>query len=1315
MPANRAIVLALLWWCGQVHPQTGSPGQSIQEGLRRQEERARSQQRPQDAGPGELNPARPQAPQPTFLLEARCFTIHEISLAGQDAARFRWLADAALPYLRRCVGVQGLSDIASRLDRALRDAGYATTRVALPPQSLEAGQLQLNVQAGRVDSIRMVDASGKPRDPDQRWGTWRNAFPVSAGDILNVRDLEQGVENMNRLPGQNVSTRLEPGEDANGSVVVIERKGGAFSDRLRGGVTLDNAGSPSLGRAQLSASLALDNPAGLNDIVSASLSTNAKQPASTSRSQSLSVSYSVPWGYNLLSLNASHSRFAQYVQGTTVRFLSSGQSDSAGIRAQRTVWRGASARLDAYAALSTRQSQSYLDDVEIIVQRRHTSNLETGISWRQLLESATVDADLAYRRGVPWRDAQDDLASAATGGLTLRPRIWLFNASVTGDMKLGGRPVQYNAALRMQQTSDATLSLDQFAIGGRSSVRGFDGGAVNVSDAQQVYNQAGTIYSATDLSLTTGALDTTGGTIGAGGRLTLQTGELEAAGAKVTANGDIAVTASTSADLGSSTWSARENFTVASGGNLNATGARLLAEGSLTLQGSGIATANAEIAAHNLSLDAKSGVLNNAAGKLQATGSLNAVAQGINNAGGTIAANGEVMVNAGTAALHNEGGLLYSTQGHASIAAGPLYNNGGVLAAAGALTVGGGPLHNTEGVISGAHAASISVRGLYNDAGVIEAGAGGLTLNTQGQALRNVASGNARGIVSSGDISITAGEVINTSVPGGTGGAGYIGAGGALTVTANGNITNTAGAVITAAAASIDAGGDVTNAGLINSAEGATAITAAALRNTGRIYGDSVAIIAPVYNGADAAGAGAVIASRSGNISIDGPVSNAAGSLIMSLNDLSVTGAVANQGATLSASRHLTIGGALANTNAALSLTSLTRHDATGGFYIQPAGSTATWRPDELLYVSRDSGFWVLPGNVYPLAQFGGAARPLMSSCADPVDGYIVCGNFYSAADPIWQLMGVASPGAGPGAPPAGCANDLGEGAIMRITTGSCGGYWSGMDAWSASLPAHHAALDAAITAFNNDLAARTVNNWYELAVTGQTVSETAVTSSRPGQVLAGGNMTLAGGTNHDSIIVAGGNLEGGALQNLATKGQRQATQEGTQVYSWGDHDGGLFGSGYRRNRSEPQPIASAPTVTSFDLPLVRLLAGTPPASVVAPASLPPAAAPGGEPGTPHSPDQPVLPGSLIAAPERARQQGTSAAPPGAALAAIAAAAPQPRAAPAPVKAEGYLTVTSQGVVRVPGSQLFALNRAPGARYALRRRGQGRMRARCRR
>jgi hemolysin activation/secretion protein len=252
---------------------------------------------------------------------------------------------------------------------------------------------------------------------------------------------------------------------------------------LRGGVSLDNSGSKALGRGQLSANLALDNPLGLNDIVSTSLNTNLEQPTCTHRSQSASTNYSVPWGYTLLSLSASESRFAQYVQGTTVKFLSSGRSSSAEGRLQYTAWRTASSRMGLYGSIPTRRAVSYLDDVEVLVQRRRTTSLETGISYRHLFESSSFELDAGLRRGMPWRGAQEDFATAADGGLTLRPKVATLSAAWATDLTLAGTKFQYSGNLRGQHTRSTTLSIDQISIGGRGSVRGFDGDAVLIAES----------------------------------------------------------------------------------------------------------------------------------------------------------------------------------------------------------------------------------------------------------------------------------------------------------------------------------------------------------------------------------------------------------------------------------------------------------------------------------------------------------------------------------------------------------------------------------------------------------------------------------------------------------------------------------------------------------------------------------------------------------------------------------------------------------------------------------------------------------------
>lgn len=83
------------------------------------------------------------------------------------------------------------------LTEALTSDGYITTQVSVPDQDLTSGTLVLNIHPGRIERVRFTKTVA--------WGTWRNAFPFGEGDILNVRSLEQGLEQMKRVGNQDIT------------------------------------------------------------------------------------------------------------------------------------------------------------------------------------------------------------------------------------------------------------------------------------------------------------------------------------------------------------------------------------------------------------------------------------------------------------------------------------------------------------------------------------------------------------------------------------------------------------------------------------------------------------------------------------------------------------------------------------------------------------------------------------------------------------------------------------------------------------------------------------------------------------------------------------------------------------------------------------------------------------------------------------------------------------------------------------------------------------------------------------------------------
>jgi hemolysin activation/secretion protein len=119
-PCLTAIAAVLAVVCvASAHAQSPAPDPITQEGLRRQEERSRQLREQQTPGADALNPPRSRAAQEPPTAEFPCFVIREVQLEGPGWEGFAWVVDAALPYVRQCVGVRGLARIAEswRTDR----------------------------------------------------------------------------------------------------------------------------------------------------------------------------------------------------------------------------------------------------------------------------------------------------------------------------------------------------------------------------------------------------------------------------------------------------------------------------------------------------------------------------------------------------------------------------------------------------------------------------------------------------------------------------------------------------------------------------------------------------------------------------------------------------------------------------------------------------------------------------------------------------------------------------------------------------------------------------------------------------------------------------------------------------------------------------------------------------------------------------------------------------------------------------------------------------------------------------------------------
>lgn len=219
-------------------------------------------------------------------VETPCFRIQAVQLDGARLHAFDWLLARMNRYLRECVGREGLNLIVRQLSAQLIERGLITTRIGIPEQDLSSGVLRLQVFPGVIREIRFKDDSAR--------ASWRSALPMRPGDLLDLRDLEQGLEQMKRLPSQDVDFKIVPADTPGQSDIVIEVK---QQKPWRIAASLDNAGSRSTGYRQAALSVSFDNPLGMNDLLSLTWNRDADQTTDQHGTRGSSIAYSVPWGY----------------------------------------------------------------------------------------------------------------------------------------------------------------------------------------------------------------------------------------------------------------------------------------------------------------------------------------------------------------------------------------------------------------------------------------------------------------------------------------------------------------------------------------------------------------------------------------------------------------------------------------------------------------------------------------------------------------------------------------------------------------------------------------------------------------------------------------------------------------------------------------------------------------------------------------------------------------------------------------------------------------------------------------------------------
>lgn len=392
--------------------------------------------------------------------DERCFDIGQIRLEG---ARLLDQADQARilePFAGQCLGVGKLNELLKAITQFYIDRGYVTSRAYLPQQDLSSGELRVIVVEGRLEGL---DSSELASDRELVMG-----FPGQRGEVLNLRELEQLVDQLNRLPSRQAQLELVPGQEVGGSRVRLQ---GQRSKPWRAGLSRNNDGQESTGEQQWGLNFDWDSPLGLADQLSLRATRDAVSD-SYRHSHSQSLIYQMPYGWWNFSYSYNQSYYRTQSEGNGFIFDQDGDSKTHALRGERVLHRDAVSKTAFSLGVSHLRSNNFILGNRIDTSSTRLSEAQLGFNHGRRIGTAFVNADIGWQRGIGAFDAQR--AGDPQGSQPVaRYNKYSLTLSYLQPFELWGESFSFDSLAYGQKSEDVLFSPQRISIGGLSSVRGF--------------------------------------------------------------------------------------------------------------------------------------------------------------------------------------------------------------------------------------------------------------------------------------------------------------------------------------------------------------------------------------------------------------------------------------------------------------------------------------------------------------------------------------------------------------------------------------------------------------------------------------------------------------------------------------------------------------------------------------------------------------------------------------------------------------------------------------------------------------------------
>ncbi|EPZ8122295.1 ShlB/FhaC/HecB family hemolysin secretion/activation protein [Yersinia enterocolitica] len=400
-----------------------------------------------------------------------CLPINEVFVHGVTLDSIKY-TEQLVNINNGCIKHHDINSLAENLTSQYIKKGYIAARARFIPIN-SRGQLGLSITEGMVEKIEGGD----------RRTHHKMLFSDMVGKPLNVSQLDQAIDQANRLQSNRVTLDIRPGHK-NGNVIVSIDNINAEPWHLS--TSVDNYGYKGSDKWRNRTSLKVDSPLGFSDLVMLDF-IRTLENAKKAYKNEVTFFYSVPYGDLTLNTLINYKNHRRYEKPKFNVINFNGSSKEYNVNADYVFYRDQNSINSISTKVEHKIIDRYIAKTKVGVNSHRLSALGMSLNQFRLFSNGSMNFNISVKRGMPWFNAgqvNKDNKRFTDGKFTTSK----LSANVNHRVKLFESMYQLDHLFVGQYSKEKTVSPERIDLTARHAIRGFSRGSQSAGNGWYIRN-----------------------------------------------------------------------------------------------------------------------------------------------------------------------------------------------------------------------------------------------------------------------------------------------------------------------------------------------------------------------------------------------------------------------------------------------------------------------------------------------------------------------------------------------------------------------------------------------------------------------------------------------------------------------------------------------------------------------------------------------------------------------------------------------------------------------------------------------------------